>query len=313
MVKLLLRLDLRNDLQQNNRANSIIKYFPQFFLILPVQRHSEMQLAPSPSLSHIVKHYLVLEREEDMNLNYRLFSDGNPGLVFHFKYPLIQYGGNQLTGIIQPRSFIYGQITHYNDLKSCGKLGMLVVVLQPYGIFNLLNIAACEMNNSMIPLADLFGREALALEDQVSNANNLSQIIHSVEQFLLKKGTPAKHSDPVFEESLQLIYQHKGILTIEELLKKIPVTERQLERKYNKYIGTGPKKFSDIIKFQHFLKLLQRHQSDRKMTDTIYNCGYYDQSHLNNYFKKTTGLTPWQYKLDHRLLAVNFMQLSAKA
>jgi len=272
-----------------------------------------MQLSPSPSLSHIVKHYLVLEREEDIHLNYRLFSDGNPGLVFHFKYPLIQYGSNQLTGTIQPKSFIYGQITHYNDLRSSGDLGMLVVVLQPYGIFKLLNIPASEMNNSLIPLADIFGREAMALEDQVLNADNLFPIIHSVERFLLKKGTPAKHNDPVFEESLQLIYQHKGILTIEELLKKIPVTERQLERKYNKYIGTGPKKFSDIIKFQHFLKLLQRHQSDKKMTDAVYDSGYYDQSHLNNYFKKTTGLTPWQYKLDHHLLAVNFMQLSAKA
>jgi AraC-like DNA-binding protein len=272
-----------------------------------------MQLTPSASLSHIVKHYLVLEREEDIHLNYRLFSDGNPGLVFHFKYPLIQYGGNQLTGIIQPKSFIYGQITHYNDLRSIGDLGMLVVVLQPYGIFNLLNITASEMNNSLIPLPDLFGREALALEDKVLNANHLSQIIHSVEQFLLTKGVPVKDKDPVFVESLQLIYQHKGTLTIEELLKKIPVTERQLERKYNKYIGTGPKKFSDIIKFQHFLKVLQRHRSDRKMTDAVYDCGYYDQSHLNNYFKKTTGLTPWQYKLDHHLLAVNFMQLSPNA
>jgi methylphosphotriester-DNA--protein-cysteine methyltransferase len=169
------------------------------------------------------------------------------------------------------------------------------------------------MNNSVIPLADLFGREALTLEDQVLHANNLSQIIHSVEQFLLKKGMRVKDNDPVFEESLQLIYQYKGSLTIEELLKKIPVTERQLERKYNKYIGTGPKKFSDIIKFQHFLKVLQHHQPDRKMSDAVYDCGYYDQSHLNNYFKKTTGLTPWQYKLDHHLLAVNFMQLSPNA
>jgi AraC-like DNA-binding protein len=272
-----------------------------------------MQLAPSVSLSHIVKHYLVLKREKDMHLNYRLFSDGNPGLVFHFKYPLIQYNDNQTTGTIQPKSFIYGQITHYNDLRSRGELGMLVVVLQPYGIYTLLHISASEINNCIIPLADLFGREALDLEDQVLNADHVSHIIHSVEQFLLKKGIDVKDTDPVFEESLQLIYQHKGILTIEELLKKIPLTERQLERKYNKYIGTGPKRFSDIIKFQHFLKRLQHHQPDEKMTNVIYDGGYYDQSHLNNYFKKTTGLTPWQYKLDHHLLAVNFMQLSPNA
>jgi AraC-like DNA-binding protein len=272
-----------------------------------------MQLAPSASLSHIVKHYLILKRVEDIHLNYRLFSDGNPGLVFHFKYPLIQYEDNRMTGIIQPKSFIYGQITHYSNLRSSGELGMLVVVLQPYGIYNLLKITASEMNNCVIRLADLFGREALDLEDRILNADNVSHIINSVEQFLLKKGAHVKDTDPVFEESLQFIYHHKGILTIEELLKKIPVTERQLERKYNKYIGTTPKKFSDIIKFQHFLKLLQRHRPDEKMTDAVYDGGYYDQSHLNNYFKKATGLTPWQYKLDHRLLAVNFMQLSPNA
>ena len=272
-----------------------------------------MQLAPAASLSHIVKHYLVLKRDEEVHLNYRLFSDGNPGLVFHFKNPLIQYESNQMKGTVQPKSFIYGQITHYNDLRSSGALAMLVVVLQPYGIYKLLHTAASEMNNCIISLADLFGQEALDLEEQVLHAGHVSPIINLVEQFLLKKGVNAKDTDPVFKESLQYIYQHKGILTIEELLKKIPVTERQLERKYNKYIGTGPKKFSDIIKFQHFLKLLLHHRPDEKMTHAVYDGGYYDQSHLNNYFKKNTGLTPWQYKLDHRLLAVNFMQLSPNA
>src|SRR6266566_1008577 len=103
-----------------------------------------MQLSASYPLFHIVKHYLILESEEDLHLNYRLFSDGNPGIVFHFKDPLIQYTDDHLAGNPQPNSFIYGQITRYNDLRSDGELGMLVVVLQPYGIYSLLGIAACE-------------------------------------------------------------------------------------------------------------------------------------------------------------------------
>ena len=269
-----------------------------------------MQLAPSPTLAHIIKHYLFLERSEDMQLNYRLFSDGNPGLVFHFRHPLIQYAGNTRKEINQPKSFIYGQITHYNDLRSDGALGMLVVVLQPYALYNLLNMSASEMNDSSFPLAELFGREALDLEDRILNADRPAHMIQAVERFLLKREVVVKHQDPAFEESLHLIYQHKGILTMEELLKKIPITERQLERKYNKYIGTTPKKFSDIIKFQYFLKRLQHPCSNEKMTHAVYDGGYYDQSHLNNYFKKTTGLTPRQYKLDHSLLALNFIQLS---
>ncbi len=272
-----------------------------------------MQLSPSPSLSGIVKHYLLLECEEDSQVNYRLFSDGNPGIVFHFKNPLIQYTDNHLGGNTQPPSFIYGQITHYKDLLSGGKLGMLVVVLQPYGIYSLLRMAPCELNNCIIKLADLFGQEAVDLEDQVLSAQNSYRIIGSVERFLLKKLVSVNEPDQVFKASLHLIYKYRGIITIDRLLKQIPTTERQLERKFKEYLGTTPKKFSDIVKFHNFLNLLQNYPQGEKISDAIYDGGYYDQSHLNNYFKKITGITPLQYKLDHHLLAINFIQLSASA
>ncbi len=268
-----------------------------------------MQLSPSGPLSNIVKHYLLLESGEDVRANYRLFSDGNPGIVFQFKSPLIQYTSGDLTGRVQPDSFMYGQITHYNNLISGGKLGMLVVVLQPDSICALLHIAACELNNSIIKLADLFGQEAIDLEEQVLGKQNAFEAIRYIESFLLKKLAHTSKPDQFFKEALYLIYKYRGTLTIEELLKKIPVTERQLERKFKEQVGTSPKKFSDTIKLQHFLKLLRNHPRSEKISDVIYNCGYYDQSHLNNYFKKVTGVTPLQYKLKHRLLATNFMQL----
>src|SRR5882724_3965374 len=145
-----------------------------------------MQLPPSASLSNIVKHYLVFESEKEIHLNYRLFSDGNPGIVFHFKNPLIQYTDKHLPGNTQPKSFAYGQITHYNDLMSRGKLGMLVVVLEPYSIYALTRIAAYELNDCTIKLGDLFGQDALDLEDQILNEQNVDRIMQSVEKFLLK-------------------------------------------------------------------------------------------------------------------------------
>src|SRR4030095_2077959 len=108
-----------------------------------------MQIPPSIPLSGIVRHYLLLESEKDIHLNYRLFSDGNPGIVFHLGDSIIQNAGNK-EGL--PRSFIYGQISRCKDVVSTGKLGMLVVVLQPYGIYSLLGIDAAELNNSIVDL-----------------------------------------------------------------------------------------------------------------------------------------------------------------
>ena len=272
-----------------------------------------MQLSPHPLLAGLIKHYLILETDADLILNFRLFSDGNPGIVFHYKNPLTQCAGDRRARVVQPKSFIYGQISHYNDLKGNGKLGMLVVVLQPYGIYSLLGISASELNDHMVQLSDIFGQEASDLEQKVIDAASANLRIQWIEKFFLKKSASIRDPDPLFKESLLEIYRQQGLSTIRELLAKIPVTERQLERKFKEYIGNTPKQFSDTIKFQHFLKRLQMQAPGKKISDSIYDSGYYDPSHLNNYFKKTAGFTPMQYKNAHLLLANNFMQLSQPA
>ncbi len=269
-----------------------------------------MQVPPHPLLTGLIKHYLILESETENKLHFRLFPDGKPGIVFHYKNPLTQFAGDRDGAALQPRAFIYGQISRYNDLTGNGNLGMLVVVLQPDGIYSLLGIPAGELNNHTVPLSDVFGREANGLEEKLISATGADQKIQCIEKFLLKKLSGIRSRDPLFKESLFEIYKHGGVITIRELLSKIPVTERQLERKFKTYTGRSPKNFSDTIKFQHFLKQLQSQKINKKISDIVYDGGYYDPSHLNNYFKKITGLTPVQYKNGLHLLASNFMQLS---
>jgi AraC-like DNA-binding protein len=162
----------------------------------------------------------------------------------------------------------------------------------------------------MISLADIFGREAEYLEEQILDAPHITNAIAIIENFLIARLTTIKNPDAVMQMALSTIYKNKGMLTVESLLKNIPVTERQLERKFSEHIGTSPKRFADIIKFQHFLKQLQKYPSGKTITELSYACGYYDQAHLNNYFKKNTSVTPLQYKANNHLLAINFMPVN---
>jgi AraC-like DNA-binding protein len=184
---------------------------------------------------------------------------------------------------------------------------MLVVVLQPYGIYALLRMAATEFNDSVVNLNELFGIDATCLEEQVLSATDTKSRINFIESFLFKKLTGATDPDKVLTGALKLINDHKGNITIAHLLDALPVTERQLERKFKDYTGISPKRFADTIRLQHFLKLLQNHPSNSKIAEAVYEGGYYDQAHLNNYFKRSIGLTPSQYKANN-LLAINFMQ-----
>lgn len=267
-----------------------------------------MQFYPSLMLSAIVKHYLIIKHDHDVYADYRLFSDGNPGLVFHFTDPFLQVNACE-SGNTQPHSYLYGQLTHFNDIKSVGKLDMLIVVLQPHGLHALTNLSAYELNNTIIPLRMVFGQEGADIEDQVLGAECRADAIIAIEQLLVSRLYRFQKDDGLMQGALDLIYQRNGMIAVADLIQKLPVTERQLERKFKEQVGIAPKKFIDVIKFQHFLKSLQKTPSDINLSQVVYTCGYYDQAHLNNCFKRHAGVTPLQYRNNGQLLAINLMQV----
>lgn len=268
-----------------------------------------MQRAPSPSLQHIVRHYLILSNDVGTNADFRMFSDGSPGIVFHRKTPLLQKNGKDGKLIIQPESLVYGQITQFNTMSAVNELDMLIVVLQPSALFKLFAIPAFEVTNETVPFTDLAEQSGRTLIDQIQNSTGNKAAITAIEDFLLNRLLKHSYSDKIISQSLQQIYVQKGMNTVAEMLKDIPATERQLERKFREHIGLSPKKFADIIKFQHLLKNLKHISPTLSLSDVSYISCYYDQSHLNNCFKKFTGLTPLQYLTNKNLLAVNFLAL----
>ena len=89
----------------------------------------------------------------------------------------------------------------------------------------------------------------------------------------------------------------------------LQVSERQLERKFRENIGISPKKFSNVIRLQFFLKLFRTKPPQKSLTEIGYESGYYDQAHLIREFRKSVGLSPGQYIFKTNRLAVNLVQL----
>ncbi|WP_025145855.1 helix-turn-helix domain-containing protein [Pedobacter jeongneungensis] len=268
-----------------------------------------MQLPPHHLLQGFVKHYLIIDQKISAAHSYRMFSDGNPGIVFHLKDPFLQWNDENSAAIPQPQSFVYGQLSHYNTMVTPGDLKMIAVVLEPYALFTHFHTAAYELNDETIPLAIFFGQEARDVEEQIINALSTVEAIATIERFLIKRVTALRYLTTDFSMAMRCIYQHHGLISIGNLLQTLPITEKQLERKFSEHVGTSPKKFADTIKLQHFLKLLQKQPDKEKIADLIYISGYYDHAHLNRNFKKMTGFTPIHYKQTQQMLAINLMRV----
>lgn len=268
-----------------------------------------MQLPPSIGLSHFIKHYLFLNKEDKAPCALRLFADGNTGFVF--------YTGQQLTlnNNPLPHAFVYGQIADFKDIVCHGPVSLFIVVFRPDGFNRLFNLPASECKDKVIPLSDLFGSRGHILENAVLDCGLVSKKIALAESFFYQQ-PPV--TNPLVTAALDFIIAQKGQVAVHHLAAFTGYHPRQLERVFATSIGLSPKKFSTIVRAHVFLRHLQsapvksRNDGSPNLTGYAYDSGYYDQAHLIREFKHISGLTPTQYLKTTAPLAINFLQLSGQ-
>ncbi|WP_367866947.1 DUF6597 domain-containing transcriptional factor [Pedobacter sp. WC2423] len=267
-----------------------------------------MQFYPAKQLSTLIKHYLFVESNAKGIKKFRLFSDGNTGIVFSFKNKLIT--SSSQTGLTDslPVSFAYGQISGFKNIFCVDETSLLIVVFKPYALSNLLNIPANELVEQTIDLTDLFGNIATEVTERLFLCQNLAERIQMLESFFIKIIANVNNpATPMITASVNFIQQNNGLINQEQLIRYTGCEQRQIERKFIETIGITPKKYCDIVKLTVYLKYL-RDSKPAKLSNLAYESGYYDQAHVTRYFKKITGVTPTQYSLKFDALALNLLE-----
>jgi AraC-like DNA-binding protein len=268
-----------------------------------------MQIPPSPALAAVVKHYLIIENNnQSANLKHRMFSDGNTGMVFNYGDALLHQRDQLLETL--PKCFMYGQLDAFQHIISVGKIGMLIVVFHPFGASGLLKVPAAELKNAIFDADSFFPRETGILLDNILHQTDALSRIQIVEHFLLRKLVNQPHKGELAIHAVHLINQHHGNLSVAALTPVLQVSERQLQRIFEEHIGLTPKRFSGVIRIQYFLKLLRKSPATTSLTQMVYDCGFYDQAHMIREMKNISGFTPGQYAGQPALLAANLLQIT---
>ncbi|MGE6356809.1 AraC family transcriptional regulator [Flavobacterium sp. NPDC079362] len=255
-----------------------------------------MQVSPPKELAPYIKHYLFLDNAATDIQKLRLFSDGNTGIVFSLKSKLISGFSDYNVKDYLPDSFLYGQLNGFKDIYSDNAIKLIIVVLQPNGIHQLLGIPANEFQDSIIDIDNVFGQKGLDLQEKLSEEINNQARIEFLNHFFRNLIAKKPQSDQkIIKSSLDFIIAHKGYFSLKQLVDYTGYTERHLERKFKECVGLNPKKFGNVIRLHHFLKLLKDKSEDTTLTTICYDAGFSDQSHLIKEFRKHTGISPREY------------------
>ena len=82
--------------------------------------------------------------------------------------------------------------------------------------------------------------------------------------------------------------------TIEELIKDIPSSRRNIVRRFKQITGITPIEYLQQTRIEAAKKLLER--TAQQMTEVIFQSGYSDPKAFRKIFKKSVGMTPSQYR-----------------
>jgi len=103
------------------------------------------------------------------------------------------------------------------------------------------------------------------------------------------------HSDDLVamaQQKIETAYHNTG--TIEEMIKDIPASRRNIVRRFKQVTGITPIEYLQQTRIEAAKKLLE--QTVEQMTEVIYKSGYNDPKAFRKVFRKTVGMTPSEYR-----------------
>lgn len=262
-------------------------------------------IKPCSLLEPFIKYYWILDYESNVVEPIRVIPYGCVQFTFYLGERINSFGSNNDSSY-KDQAVVTGQISSFFDVFPQGKIRLITIVFKPFGAKPFFDFPIFEIQNNIIPIKDINNKEWLDLENRLGDCVDNKSIVSCLENNLLKKlekNTLFNSYSSINNERIMLainrIDDSKGTINIKDLSSLACLSDKQFNRIFADYVGMNPKNFLRIIRYQSvLLKLQNSNIKDTKavdFVDLVYDCGYYDQSHLINNFKEFTGYTPKEY------------------
>lgn len=119
----------------------------------------------------------------------------------------------------------------------------------------------------------------------------IQEIINSLDTYFLQRIARVDFNcDNRFYKAIANILENSGKMDIEKACNT-GISQRQLRRIFDVYIGSTAKLFSQVVRFQSILRTKPSEQGLWK-SQLSFDYGYYDQAHFIKEFKRFYGTTP---------------------
>lgn len=269
-----------------------------------------IEIPPSPLLFPFVRCYMVKEYNTfGLSVKRPWFASHEFFLAFFLKDKpvelIVHDTGEIITGsCVSPMGISTGNngIMTYN-----GDYRLFSINFQPNGFNKLFGIPQHLFTDNIFSGDEVFDGTMTQFFEQLQEAADIEKMAYIADIFLIKVLSKRKNinaRDPIAAAS-GLILNSNGLIHIDKLAAFSNMSFRNFERSFKDQVGTSPKLFARIIRFNYALtQKLKR--PDINWTTIALECGYFDQMHFIKDFKQFTGIVPNTFITETAFLEAGF-------
>lgn len=194
---------------------------------------------------------------------------------------------------VGPRVAVVGPQTHRRaQLLLRGVIESFVILFQPTGLHRLFSIPMGDLTDNDYEAHSVLGAFISALEERLGNCNTFAGRVRITDEYLLSRTFDRCGSGAISTAANQIALSAGGV-RIPALADCAGLSIRQFERRFFQEVGTSPKLFARIARFEAAVDFKARFPA-KSWADVAYEFGYHDQMHMIHDFKSFAGETPTQ-------------------
>lgn len=247
------------------------------------------EIKPRPPLNSFVECFWTLAGDGPApdGTPERILPDGCVELILNFGARFSQHSDGRR--VLQPRHFLVGQMTGPILISPTGKVELLGIRFHPGGTAAFLRMPMNELTDQVAELGSLSSeleRELLRVAEQQPS---LKEKTAAIESALLTRLLRRQRDLSAMPLAARIV-DSAGLISVDRLAADAGISSRQLERRFLREVGVGPKLLGRIVRFQQVFRAVER--SDAAWAAVALECGYYDQAHLIRDFNQFAQQTP---------------------
>lgn len=178
-------------------------------------------------------------------------------------------------------------------MTSQGNYHTFTIEFKPNGFYKVFGIPANEICNNIFPANEVIGNGIEHFYEQLLNASCIQEMTLFADIFLI--GFLNKRKRTYINDGITKIFHHLSInrntTNITQCAYQANMSMRNFERRFGEQVGTSPKLYFRLLRFNAALKFKMTHP-EKSWTDVAYECGYYDSMHMIKEFKQFSHASP---------------------